>query len=88
MEQVIQFKNDALKNGTWFPSKVKGLLFCTAYGYEFPTECIYGTELAYQLTRNGYQWFAIFPENQEPKISSGNKVIAFEERCSYMLNWF
>ncbi len=61
--QVIQFKNDAFKSGTWFVSKVKGLRFCTAYGYEFPQECIYGTELAYQRTSHGYQWFAIFPQH-------------------------
>ncbi|MUH00919.1 transposase [Scytonema sp. UIC 10036] len=76
--QVIQFKNDAFKNGTWFPTKVKGLLFCTAYGYEFPTECIYGTELAYQRTQNGYQWFAIFPKYENPEISSSDKIIGFD----------
>ncbi len=86
--QVIQFKNDAFKNGTWFPSKVKGLLFCTAFGYQFPTECAYGTELAYQRTPHGYQWFAIFPEYRSPKISSGNKVIAFDPGVRTFLTGF
>jgi putative transposase len=86
--QVIQFKNDAFKNGTWFPTKVKGKLFCTAYGYEFPTECVYGTELAYQRTQNGYQWFAIFPEYKEPEISSSQKVIAFDPGVRTFLTGF
>lgn len=86
--QVIQFKNDAFRNGTWFQNKVKGLLFCTAYGYEFPNECIYGTELAYQRTQYGYQWFAIFPKYEEPKISSEDKVIAFDPGCRTFLTGF
>ncbi|NEQ41978.1 MAG: hypothetical protein F6K40_39680 [Okeania sp. SIO3I5] len=43
--QVIQFKNDAYRDGTWFPKKVKGMLFCTAIGYQIPRNCDYGTEL-------------------------------------------
>ncbi|RUT02525.1 hypothetical protein DSM106972_060030 [Dulcicalothrix desertica PCC 7102] len=86
--QVIQFKNDAFKGGTWFVSKVKGLLFCTASGYELPTECVYGTELAYQRSQNGYQWFAIFPEYKEPEISSSQKVIAFDPGVRTFLTGF
>ena len=72
--QVIQFKNDAYKSGTWFPSKVKGLLFCTAFGYEVPQNCDYGTELVYQRG----QWFACFPRLIEVKGTGSNKVVAFD----------
>ncbi len=72
--QAIQFKNDAYRDGTWFPSKVKGLLFCTAFGYEMPQNCNYGTELVYQRG----QWFACFPRFVEVKGTGSDKVIAFD----------
>ncbi len=77
--QVIQFKNDAYKNGTWFPSKVKGLLFCSAIGYEVPQSCAYGTELVYQRG----QWFACFPEVREVTTTGSDKVISLDpgNRC-------
>ncbi|MDE5108294.1 MAG: hypothetical protein O4808_14945 [Trichodesmium sp. St17_bin3_1_1] len=31
--QTIQLKNNAYREGIWFPKKVKGMLFCTAIGY-------------------------------------------------------
>ncbi len=77
--QVIQFKNDAYKNGTWFPTKVKGLLYCTACGYEVPQNCEYGTELIYQRG----QWFASFPQYIPEQSTGSDKAIAFDpgNRC-------
>jgi len=72
--QVIQFKNDAYRNGTWFPKKVKGMLFCTAIGYQVPRNCDYGTELVYQRG----QWFACFPQYIEPTTTGSDKVIALD----------
>lgn len=72
--QVIQFKNDAYRDGTWFPSKVKGLLYCTAWGYQFPDNCEYGTELVYQRG----QWFACFPKYVPVNGTGSDKVIAFD----------
>ncbi|MBR8838589.1 MAG: transposase [Stigonema ocellatum SAG 48.90 = DSM 106950] len=72
--EAIKFKNDAYKSGTWFPTKVKGLLYCTAWGYEIPIECKYGTQLLYQ---HG-QWFACFPEVKKVPATGSNKVIAFD----------
>ncbi len=86
--QVIQFKNDAFSGGTWFVSKVKGLLFCTGYRYEFPTECAYGTELAYQRTQNGREWFAIFPCYEFVKPSQSSNVIAFDPGIRTFLTGF
>lgn len=77
--QVIQFKNDAYKDGTWFQKKVKGLLYCTAYGYEVPYNCDYGTELVYQRG----QWFACFPQKKIISTTGSNKVISLDpgNRC-------
>lgn len=72
--QTIQFKNDAYRDGTWFPSKVKGLLYCIAWGYQVPYNCEYGTELVYQQGT----WFACFPEYVPLTQTSSNKVIAFD----------
>lgn len=72
--QVIQFKNDAYRDGTWFPKKVKGLLFCTAIGYQIPRNCDYGTELVYQRG----QWFACFPQYIDPTTTGSDKVIALD----------
>lgn len=72
--QVIQFKNDAYRDGTWFPKKVKGHLFCTAIGYQIPRNCDYGTELVYQ---RGH-WFACFPQYIEPKTTDSHRVIALD----------
>ncbi len=72
--QVIQFKCDAYKDGTWFPSKVKGLVFCIANGYQLPLKCDYGTELAYQRG----QWFACFPQVKEVSTILCDRVIAFD----------
>ncbi len=72
--QVIQFKNDAYRNGTWFPSKIGNLKFVVAKGYELPINCVYGTELVYQRG----QWFACFPE-YVPIVGTGSdKVIALD----------
>ena len=49
--QAIQFKNDAYIGGTWFPSKVKGLLFCTAVGYQMPLECNMAQSLFISVAR-------------------------------------
>ena len=86
--QVIQFKNDAFKSGTWFPSKVRGLLFGTAYGYEFPTQCVYGTELAYQRTKHGYHWFAVFPQAEPVVKKDTDKVIGFDPGIRTFLTGF
>lgn len=72
--QVIQFKNDAYRDGTWFPKKVKGMLFCTAIGYQIPRNCDYGTELVYQRG----QWFACFPSYIKPTTTGSDKVIALD----------
>lgn len=72
--QVIQFKNDAYLNGTWFPSKVKGMLFCVAAGYQMPQNCNYGTELVYQRG----QWFACFPLVRDVTENRSDRVIAFD----------
>ncbi len=72
--QAIQFKNDAYIGGTWFPNKVKGLLFCTAVGYQMPLECNYGTELVYQRG----SWFACFPRVVKTPGTGSDKVIAFD----------
>ena len=72
--QTIQFKNDAYRNGSWFPKKVKGMLFCTAIGYQIPRNCDYGTELVYQRG----QWFACFPQYIEPTTTGSDKVIALD----------
>jgi len=72
--QVIQFKNDAFKGGTWFPTKVNGILYCTAWGYEIPQACDYGTELVYQRG----QWFACFPQLKDVQTTGSDKVIAFD----------
>lgn len=72
--QVIQFKCDAYKDGTWFPSKVKGLVFCVAAGYQIPLNCDYGTELVYQRG----QWKACFPQVREVSTTRSDKVIAFD----------
>ncbi len=72
--QAIQLKNDAYRNGTWFPKKVGKLKFAIAKGYELPEKCVYGTELLYQRG----QWFACFPE-YVPAVSTGSdKVIALD----------
>jgi putative transposase len=63
-------------------------LFCTAYGYEFPQECVYGTELAYQRTQNGYQWFAIFPCYEEVSPSKTSTTIAFDPGVKTFLTGF
>lgn len=72
--QVIQFKNDAYRDGTWFPKKVKGHLFCTAIGYQIPRNCDDGTELVYQRG----QWFACFPQYIEPTTTGSVRVIALD----------
>jgi putative transposase len=72
--QVIQFKNDAYNNGTWFPTKVKDLLYCTAWGYQVPQNCVYGTELVYQRG----QWFACFPQYIPLTTTGSDKVIALD----------
>ncbi|WP_293139477.1 transposase [Okeania sp. SIO3I5] len=72
--QTIQFKNDAYRDGTWFPKKVKGMVFCTAIGYQIPHNCDYGTELVYQRG----QWFACFPQYIEPTTTGSDKVIALD----------
>lgn len=72
--QTIQFKNDAYRDGTWFPSKVKGLLYCTAWGYQLPQNCEYGTELVYQRG----QWFACFPQYVPLSNTGSKRVIAFD----------
>jgi putative transposase len=82
--QVIQFKNDAYKNGTWFPTKVKGLLYCTAIGYEVPQNCDYGTELVYQRG----QWFACFPKYEEVKATGSDKVIFLDPGVRTMLTGY
>ncbi len=80
--QGIMFKNDAYRDGTWFPKKVKGLLFCTAIGYQIPRNCDYGTELVYQRG----QWFACFPSYVEPLTTGSDKVIAFNLRKQNIFN--
>lgn len=72
--QAIQFKNDAYKDGTWFPKKVKGWLYCTAIGYEVPQNCDYGTELVYQRG----QWFACFPKRLPITMTRSDRVISLD----------
>ncbi|MGK7900586.1 MAG: RNA-guided endonuclease InsQ/TnpB family protein [Hormoscilla sp.] len=72
--QVIQFKNDAYRNGTWFPSKIGNLKFVVAKGYELPINCVYGTELLYQRG----QWFARFPSYVPIVCTGSDKVIALD----------
>lgn len=62
--QVIQFKNDAYRNGTWYKTKIGNLDFTVAKGYELPANCVYGTEFVYQRG----QWFACFPQ-YEPVVA-------------------
>lgn len=82
--QTIQFKNDAYSNGTWFPKKVEGLLYCTAWGYEVPYNCDYGTELVYQRG----QWFACFPRNVPKYQTTSDKVIALDPGVRTFLTGF
>jgi putative transposase len=70
--QVIKFKVDNFKRGTWYPKTTKGLAFRAAQ--LVPVDCSYGTQLVYQRGK----WFGCFPEYRELSGARSESVIALD----------
>lgn len=70
--QIIKFKVNNFKNGTWYPRLTKGLTFTSPQ--VIPKNCPYGTQLKYARGK----WYGCFPEYQERETTDRERVIALD----------
>jgi putative transposase len=70
--QIIKFKVNNFKNGTWYPRLSKGLTFTSPQA--IPNNCPYGTQLKYARGK----WYGCFPEYQAQETTAQEGVIALD----------
>ncbi|WP_273247231.1 RNA-guided endonuclease InsQ/TnpB family protein [Limnospira indica] len=70
--QIIKFKVNNFKNGTWYTRLTKGLTFTSPQA--IPKNCLYGTQLKYARGK----WYGCFPEYQERETTEQKRVMALD----------